>query len=70
MDMNGKTGQRVFSEGQETEKMGEKRVYVTDIYEMRGSFQALGTKRPQSLNLSDRLTHARNLHERKKKNPL
>lgn len=34
-------------------------MYVTDIYKMHGSFQALGIERPESLNLSNRLTHVR-----------
>lgn len=45
-------------------------MYVTDIYKMHGSFQALGIKRPQSLNLSNRHTHVRNLGNRKEKIPL
>ena len=67
MDINGKVWQKIFNEGRETEKMGKKCMYVTDIYKMHGSFQALGIKRPQSLNLSNKLTHVRNLHMREKK---
>lgn len=63
MDINGKT----FNEGWGTEKMGKKCMYVTDIYKMHGSFQALGIKRPQSLNLSNRHTLARHLHKRQEK---
>lgn len=65
--MNGKIWQKVFNEGQETEEMGKKCVYVTDIYKMHGSFQTSGIKRPQSLNLSNRLTHVRNRCERERK---
>lgn len=70
MDINGKMWQKIFNEGWGTEKMGKKHTYVTDIYQMHGSFQALGIKRPQSLNLSNRHTHVRNQRKRKAKSSL
>lgn len=45
-------------------------MYVTDIYKMHGSFQALGIKRPQNLNLSNKHTHVRNLRKRTEKSSL
>lgn len=70
MDINRKMWQKIFNEGWGTEKMGKKHTYVTDIYQMHGSFQALGIKRPQSLNLSNRHTHVRNQRKRKAKSSL
>lgn len=67
MEINGKIWRNIFNEGQETEKIGKKCVCVTDIYKRHGSFQALGMKRPQSLNLSKRLTHVRNPCKRERK---
>lgn len=46
--------------------MGKKHMYVTDIYKMHRSFQALGIKRPQNLNLSN-MKKVRNLFKRKEK---